>query len=73
MDVYMGGVCVPSMIDTGSMVTIITESFFKEHFECRGEDVLKECGWLSLKAANGLSIPYLGYLEVDVKRTPLQN
>ncbi len=67
VDVYMGGVCVPSMIDTGSMVTIITESFFREHFECKGEDVLKECGWLSLKAANGLSIPYLGYLELDVK------
>ncbi|XP_073720501.1 uncharacterized protein [Misgurnus anguillicaudatus] len=67
MDVFMGGVCVPSMIDTGSMVTLITESFFKEHFECKGKDVLQECGWLTLKAANGLSIPYLGYLELDVK------
>lgn len=30
-------------------------------------DVLKDCGWLVLKAANGLDIPYVGYLELDLK------
>lgn len=28
--------------------------------------LLNECGWLVLKAANGLDIPYVGYLELDV-------
>lgn len=32
---------------------LITESFFKKHFESKGEGALKECGWLTLKAVNG--------------------
>lgn len=27
---------------------------------------LQECGWLGLKAANGLKIPYLGYIELGI-------
>ena len=63
----MGGVKVPCLIDTGSMVSTVTESFFQQHFEPWGPERLKSCSWLQLRAANGLSIPYLGYLELDVK------
>ena len=63
----MGGVEVPCLVDTGSNVTIITESFFREHFESKGESALKECGWLTLRAVNGMSMPYLGYLQLDVE------
>lgn len=59
----MGDVTVPCLIDTGSMVTTITESFFQEHFHHLQK---KDCRWLGLKAANGLDIPYIGYLELDV-------
>lgn len=59
----MGEVTVPCLIDTGSMVTTITESFFQEHFHHLQK---KDCRWLGLKAANGLDIPYVGYLELDV-------
>ncbi|KAK7921991.1 hypothetical protein WMY93_008893 [Mugilogobius chulae] len=31
-----------------------------------GEERLKACHWLELKAANGLAIPYIGYFELDV-------
>lgn len=58
---------IPCLIDTGSMVSTITESFFSQHFASGGEDRLRSCNWLQLRAANGLSIPYLGYLELDVK------
>lgn len=27
---------------------------------------MKDCNWLGLKAANGLNIPYLGYVELDM-------
>ncbi|XP_072293407.1 uncharacterized protein [Eucyclogobius newberryi] len=49
-----------------SMVSTVTESFFQKNFEPWGEERLKACHWLELKAANGLDIPYVGYLEVEV-------
>ncbi len=33
----------------------------------KSTDALKDCGWLVLKAANGLDIPYVGYLEIDLR------
>lgn len=63
----MGGVKVQCLLDTGSMVTTITESLFREAFQHWGAPKLKSCGWLALKAANGLDIPYVGYLELDVQ------
>ncbi|KAL7851957.1 hypothetical protein SRHO_G00177420 [Serrasalmus rhombeus] len=49
------------------MVTTITEEAFREHFQDRGGRALQACHWLQLKAANGLDIPYLGYLELDIQ------
>lgn len=63
----MGGVTVPCLVDTGSMVSTISESFFHQHFEPWGQERLRSCHWLELKAANGLEIPYIGYLELDVQ------
>lgn len=57
--VQMGRVTVPCLLDTGSMVTTITESFFLSHFKSLGEEALKACSWLQLKAANGLEIPQI--------------
>lgn len=61
--VKLAGVPVQCVLDTGSMVSTIPESFFHANFQ----DKLKECHWLELRAANGLAIPYLGYLEPDVE------
>lgn len=63
----MGGVWVPCLVDTGSMVSTITESFYKQHFEPWGQEKLRSCNWLRLSAVNGLAIPYVGYLELDVQ------
>lgn len=49
------------------MVSTIAESFFNSHFEPWGADRLRSCHWLQLRAANGLAIPYIGYLELDVQ------
>lgn len=49
------------------MVSTVTESFFLAHFAPWGYDRLHSCHWLQLRAANGLEIPYISYLELDVK------
>lgn len=61
----MNGVDVPSLLDTGSNVTTITESFFSASFDS-DKHKINNCTWLNLSAANGLSIPYLGYVELNV-------
>lgn len=61
--VIIGGVRVPCLLDTGSMVSTVSEQFFFKHFS----NQLHSCNWLQLKAANGLDIPYLGYAEVDIE------
>lgn len=66
IDVLMGGVTVPCLLDSGSMVSTITESFFTEHFAQWGQERFHSCNWLQLWATNGLSIPYIGYLELTV-------
>lgn len=67
MDVSIGGVSVSCLVDTGSMVSTITESLFMAQFAPWGQDCLRSCNWLQLRAANGLTIPYIGYLELDVE------
>jgi len=42
--VKMGGVEVKCLLDTGSMVTTITESLFKEVLQHWGAPKLKSCG-----------------------------
>ncbi len=65
--VSMGGVQLPCLVDTGSMVSTITESWFVANFGSWGQEQLRSCHWLQLRAANGLAIPYIGYLELDVE------
>lgn len=67
LDVSIGGVSVSCLIDTGSMVSTITESCFVQYFEPWGQERLRSCSWLQLRAANGLSIPYIGYMELDIE------
>lgn len=46
---------------------MVTESFFESAFPLHIRECLKPCSWLRLKAANGLDIPYCGYLELEVE------
>lgn len=66
VEVKMGELVVPSLLDTGSMVTTITDSFFRQHFGHLTDAQLRDCAWLDLRAGNGLELPYLGYLESDI-------
>ena len=49
------------------MVTTITESFLHEHLQTSVPKLVEMGAWLTLKAASGLQIPYLGYMELDVE------
>ncbi|RXN06967.1 Retrovirus-related Pol poly from transposon [Labeo rohita] len=67
VDLKIRGVLVSCLLDTGSQVSTITEGFFREHLSGNESDVLSTSGWLKITAANGLDIPYLGYMELDVE------
>lgn len=53
------------LLDTGSEVSTMSESFYNQHLsEHELSDTRK---FLKLVAANNIQIPYLGYIEVDVE------
>ncbi|KAK3763713.1 hypothetical protein RRG08_022747 [Elysia crispata] len=60
-----GHVKVRSLLDTGSMVSIVTRDFFENYVQPRGWELKKDIS-LKLTAANGLSLPYDGYFISDV-------
>ena len=66
LTVKLNGIEVPCVIDTGSMVSFVTEEFYKKKLQ-------QTCGrietghLMTLRAANGLEIPYMGYIELDVE------
>ncbi len=61
------GVSAACLLDTGSQISTVSEHFFKEHLFGEDKDMLLTAGWLKITAANGLDIPYLGYLELEVE------
>lgn len=64
IELRIAGIRTVCLLDTGSEVTTITESHFKNHF---GEVVLSSANWVRLTAANGLDIPIVGCLEADIE------
>lgn len=62
--VKIGGQEVNCLVDTGSQVSSISEKFYRD---CMVGQLLETHHWLTLKAANGLDIPYLGLLVLPVE------
>ena len=52
------------LLDTGAQVSTITESFFREHFS--QTDLVDVTAFISISGAQGLAIPYLGYVELPL-------
>ena len=65
IEVRIEGVSCKCLLDTGSQVSTVTESFFKDLLKSKPplHDVTK---WLRVTGANHLDIPYIGYIEVAV-------
>ena len=64
--VQVQGIPTTFLLDTGSMVTTLGEGYFKQHLQAHLKTPVQNCDWLHLTAANGLTIPYLGYVEMDM-------
>lgn len=67
VEVEVNGQRIPCLLDTGSQVTLMSQSLFNKHLGGVGLESGEESRWLSLKAANGLQIPYIGYVLLDFK------
>ena len=63
----LGGVDVLCVVDTGSMVSFVTEEFYKKNLQPTCGHVQEDGQMLTLRAANGLEIPYLGYLNLTIE------
>lgn len=64
IDVVINGVKMRGLLDTGSQVTLMQEQLFNQHFSTH-VGLESEPTFLTLKAANGLNIPYIGYATMD--------
>ena len=62
----MAGIDLECLVDTGSQVTLVNESFYLAHLQPRGHKLTTVRNWLTIRAADGLELPYLGYLETDI-------
>ena len=60
------GVKVNCLLDTGSQVTTISETFYRNNLEPRGNRIAIGNELIRLRAANNLEIPYLGVLRMDI-------
>lgn len=66
VEVRVGGKKIQCLVDTGSQVTLFSESLSHEVFGRQGARGM-EAPWLTLKGANGLDIPYIGYRLTDLE------
>lgn len=64
VEVQANGVTINCLVDTGSQVTLFSESLAQELFADRRLQAM-EASQLTLRGANGLDIPYTGYIVVD--------
>ena len=62
--VKIGNVEVKCLLDTGAQVSTLTESFFKDHID---KEVIDVSAYLRISGANGMEIPYIGYIELTVE------
>ncbi|XP_065435190.1 uncharacterized protein LOC135977995 [Chrysemys picta bellii] len=65
VDITIAGVRTRCLIDTGSEVTTISESYFRNYLKER-DLTMHNTRFVQLTAANGLAIPVVGCLEADV-------
>jgi transposase InsO family protein len=63
-NILLGTVEIQCLLDTGAQVSTVTESWYRQH---SGEDELLDVStFIKITAANGLQIPFIGYIERPV-------
>lgn len=71
-DITICGVPTKGLIDSGSMITSISESFYNNLNPLPQSRDIKEFG-LSVLSANGDQLPYKGYIEAEISIPSLGN
>jgi len=64
--VKIAGQEVECLLDSGSNISTITESFFKEHLRPVIDQDPSAAPWLRIQATNGWNVPFCGYFLADV-------
>ena len=64
--VTLAGQTLVCLLDSGSQVSFVTETFFKRAVQPQGHELRSARNWLTIRAADGLEVPYVGYFETDV-------
>ena len=54
------------LLDSDSQVSFVTETFFKRAIQPQRHELHSARNWLTIPAADGLEVPYVGYFETDV-------
>lgn len=67
VDIQIDKVPLKCLFDSGSNVSTLTESFFRDHLHGEDKDMHCTSKWLKITAANKLPLPYLGYVELDIE------
>ena len=65
VEVLVQGKRIPCILDTGSQVTLFSQGLFQHHLQGTEMKEVGDIPWLTLKAANGLALPYVGYTVLD--------
>ncbi len=63
-EVSIAGEKCHCLLDTGSQVTTVPKSFYEQHLSAYPINSLDDI--LEVEGANGLSVPYVGYIKVDI-------
>ena len=63
--IVVGGVSSKCLVDTGSMVTTISDTFYQNHLQSN-HPIMPLDNLLSVEVGDGNLLQYLGYIEVDI-------
>ena len=66
--VHLDGLAALGLIDSGSQITVIYESFYRDHLKHRPMQHLEDV--LNILGAGGQTVPYLGVIPVNISLPP---
>lgn len=64
-EAWMDGVHCPCLMDSGSQVTMVSQSFYSQHLSHRPLYTIGNV--LNIEGAAGQKVPYLGYIEIELQ------
>jgi hypothetical protein len=64
-DIFINEVKIPAIIDTGSQITSMTYSCYLKYFS--DVEIVKNSSFIKLESASEDTIPFIGFIVVDIK------